>query len=88
MEPTILVIVILGIMILALLAERWFDRERNLRMQDMLNRALIARSVPEYEATAKSEIAKLKTENELAIHAESALKGYATQEEEEGFPVT
>lgn len=81
-----LIVGILVVIIGLQFAERWWDKERSLKMQDMLNRALIAKSVPEYEATASSEIEKLRAENDLAIHAENILKD--TKREEEGIPIT
>ena len=83
----VLAISLLGIIML-LLIERAWDKTRNLRIQDMLNRALIAKTVPEYEATAASEIKKLKLENDNALAAADALYKYAKEQDERIIPIT
>lgn len=82
-------IIDIGLLIIIglLFAERWWDKRHMQNMQDMLNRALIAKSVPEYEATAESEIKKMKVENENARLATETLERYADQEDRR-IPIT
>lgn len=63
--------ILLVIIITVLLGERVWDRYLDRRQQDDMNRALIARTVPEYQYTEKGEINRVKLENELAQHADS-----------------
>ena len=73
--------------IAVLLAERVWDRRRMMNMQDMMNRAFLAKSVPEYESTAKAGIQKLKLENENAIAAAKILENQVGKEED-GIPIS
>lgn len=84
---TLIDIGLLGI-IAALLIERFWDKRQSHAMQDMLNRALIAKSVPEYEMTAKAELKKAKLENENALEAAKLLEKYAAEQTDEGIPLT
>lgn len=79
--------IILCLLIAVLFIDRWLGQRRNDKLQDRLNRALIAKTVPEYEYTNKGELKKLKVENDLAIKAQAIMDA---QEEKNGphFPVT
>lgn len=66
--------VILIVVITVLLIDRVWDRHQSMKQQDKMNKAFIARTVPEYDYSAKDEIKKVREENKLALHAEKLVE--------------
>lgn len=59
--------ILLTVIIVILLVDKGIERHRAAAFQERMNRALIARTVPEYAYNAKDDIKKTKAENELAL---------------------
>lgn len=78
--------IILTIIIVVLLIDRAWDRYRVARQQDIMNRAILAKNVAEYDYRTKDEIKKLKVENDLVIKA--AKLEQAQDDRGPHFPVT
>jgi hypothetical protein len=64
---------ILLLVIVCLLVDRFLDKSRSMSQLDQMNKALIAKTVPEYTYDDKVELKKIKAENDLALNAKKLI---------------
>ena len=77
---------ILALVVLILVVDKLVTQHNWMKQQDKMNRALISKTVPEYDYKSQDEIKKMELENDLAREADNLLK--AREKKNPHYPVT
>lgn len=78
--------IILTVLIILLLVDRQITHAKFVSFQEKMNRALIARTVPEYSHNTAGDLKKVKLENDLALGA-AKLQDQEDDKHEPRYPV-